>query len=116
MTILTSFATAQANMFEDAWQDFKDTAKALGHATKDTVVDSAKYIKENTWDLQIGSCKNGGKVVCCTLAAVIAIDQAYCWYVNRQIIQKFNERKQLAQKPIEEKKSSSKKQPKKRGA
>lgn len=123
MTILTGFATVQANMFEDAWQDFKDTAKALGTASKDTVIDSAKLIKANTWDLKIGSCENGGKVVCCTLAAIIIADQAYCWYVNREIMKEFNERKKLAHQtpqaksPAEKQKSPAKKQIKKpRGA
>ncbi len=81
MIALISFNAVQAN----PWDDFKETAKAVGKITKDILQETGESIKENTWNKKIGNCKNGGKVVIISIAVLLATDQIYHWYVNKKI-------------------------------
>lgn len=86
MLIIASVPTIQANWVDEICQAFKEAGKA----TYGVIADTAASIKENTWDAQIGSSKNAGKILISTAAAALLADQAYCWYVNKKALAAYN--------------------------
>jgi ATP-dependent Zn protease len=82
VAILSLFApVAQANVFKGVAKTVYD----VHVEAKDAIVDGSSYIKKHTWGAPIGNFENGGKVVVCSIAAIIAADQLYNKYVNDEI-------------------------------
>ena len=100
--LLSGFAALQADSMWNSptWKDFVRTAAALGKATKETVEETGSFIKSNSWDAKVGSCKNGGKVIIISIATLILADQAYHWYVNKKIKAEFEKQKQQPAQPV----------------
>lgn len=82
MLLVVSAIAIDANPFKE----FLKTAVEGIKATKEVTEECAQYVKSLTWDAPVGACKNGGKITVSVAAAILAADQAYCWYVNKPII------------------------------
>lgn len=61
----------------------KDAVIDAGKATLETAQDTALSVKKSTWDAKAFGYKDGGKYVTSLVAATLAADYAYTYYVNK---------------------------------
>lgn len=67
----------------DLLSNIKQGLIDAGTATLETAQDAASSIKKSTWDAKAFGHKDGGKALVLSAATILALDQAYSYYVNK---------------------------------